>query len=273
MLVRREFWEHRGLWIAPAAVAGLLIVVALIGTGQFRVGRDVIEIQEALLSLGSGFYANTARAVGFVLLIVSGSTVASYLMDCLYSERKDRSILFWKSMPVSDRDAVLAKFATAMLVVPVYVYALTVLTHLLCSAIVLARATATFGPPSWGWGSFLQVIALVDGQILVRLTAQLLWYAPLAAWMLLASAVARRSPYLYAVLPPVLLVIAERLVLGTNHVLGFIGERFAPGGRPSHGFDLGGVPLLGRTDLWLGLLAAAVMIAIAIRLRRYRDDT
>lgn len=271
MLVRREFWEHRGLWIAPAIIAIALIVPPLIGTGPVPAGGSRIAIQDALRSPDSGFYMTLALSIGFGVLVVSGSMVAGYLLDCLYAERKDRSILFWKSLPVSDRDTVLAKFATAMLIVPSYGYLLTVVTHLVCVTILL-------GPPFGYWSELLPTVLETDAKILARLPALVLWYAPLASWMLLASAMARRSPYLYALLPPVSLVVLERLAFGSNHLLSFIGERFAPGGFPgvSQGgpnFDLSSLPELERIDLWLGLVAAAAMIAIAIRLRRYRDDT
>src|SRR5688500_3753928 len=41
-----------------------------------------------------------------------------YGLDALHGERRDRSILFWKSLPVSDRTPVLSKVLVMMAVLP-----------------------------------------------------------------------------------------------------------------------------------------------------------
>src|SRR5206468_10746510 len=52
-----------------------------------------------------------------------------YCLDALYGERRDRSILFWKSLPVSDVMAVLSKLAIPIVILPLLSFAVTVATQ------------------------------------------------------------------------------------------------------------------------------------------------
>ncbi|HTW75390.1 MAG TPA: hypothetical protein VMD56_10780 [Steroidobacteraceae bacterium] len=292
MQMRRELWEHRSLWIAPLLVALLLLGgVATLGRIQFYEGpaRPAVAnspFQLMLLGWGVPFY------------LAAGVVVVVYLLDCLYGERRDRSILFWRSMPVSDTETVLAKLLVGLVVVPYATFALAALTSAIASAILALRHHVLVNgqiAPLWDTLTWLRM----QGVMLYGLTVLLLWYAPYAAYLMLASAWARRSPYAWAFVPPVLLAMCENMVFGTNY-LGRIVERGfnqvlrlafnlnqqlaysigdaiplprspAGGGtRPPAG---GGVTeLLLSPQLWLGLLAAALMLLLVIRLRRYRDD-
>jgi len=266
-LVRREFWEHRQLWIAPAASAAFLLLTAIAGV-LFAPGRVRFD--------GVSFDASpppvphfTERMMLFatlgmasVILIAASVTVSIYLLDCLYAERKDRSILFWKSLPVSDRDTVLVKFGVAMAVVPAGVFLLQIVTNLLLTGVT---AMAARQHPAWleAWtlSTWISAQAQFAGIILVTL----LWYAPVAAWCMLASVFARRAPLMFAVLPWAILTISERLVLGTANVWHFVGWRLSSTQAP--------LERLASPGLWIGLAVAAGMLYVVIRLRRYRDDT
>jgi ABC-2 type transport system permease protein len=292
MQIRREIWEHRSLWIAPLLVAILLLVgVATLGRIQFYEGpaRPVSAnspFQLMLLGWGIPFY------------LAAGIVVVVYLLDCLYGERRDRSILFWRSMPVSDTETVLAKLLVGLVVVPYATFLLAAVTSALASAILALRHHVLVNgqiAPLWDTLTWLRI----QVRMLYGLTVLLLWYAPYATYLMLASAWARRSPYAWAFVPPVLLAMCENMVFGTNY-LGRIVERgfnqvlrlafnlnqqFAfsvgdalplPGSaaqaaaRPARG---GATLLLASPQLWLGLLAAVLMVVITIRLRRYRDDS
>ncbi|MEY2853691.1 MAG: hypothetical protein RL030_823 [Pseudomonadota bacterium] len=260
ILTRRELWEHRSLWLAPLIAAGVLVVLSVVGaTGlstHIQVGDAAFEsmqvpkVQKALLALTTQIF------------VVATIAMIAYLLDCLYAERKDRSILFWKSLPVSDARTVLVKYGLAMLVMPLGVYLLAAVTFVVIHGIF--RLVAPAFAIEIGGGSFVMTLQAL-GSLFANLMVTLLWYAPLAAWLMLASVLARRSPWLIVALVPVGLFIAEGALFQTRHVLGFLGDRLRPAIEP--------MVTLQRPALWLGLVATAGMLYIVIRLRRYRDDT
>jgi ABC-2 type transport system permease protein len=203
--------------------------------------------------------------------IVGCITILTYLSDCLFSERKDRSILFWKSLPVSDAKTVLSKLAVAMLVLPLGLILLSVLTHFAVSGIMLLRfqdMQGLTGVGYWsGWASAL-------GRIAVCCLFAVLWYLPVAAYQMLASVLAKRAPLMYVVLPPVLLILGERLLLETGHIATFVIGRLVPRNAESLLRPNGALWMpFQDVNLWMGLAVAAGMLYIVIRLRRYRDDT
>ncbi|MGH8141493.1 MAG: hypothetical protein ACREU2_03090 [Steroidobacteraceae bacterium] len=292
MQIRREFWEHRSLWVAPLLVGILLLAgVATFSRVQFFLGvvrpGTVPPLVLMLFGWGIPFY------------LAAGIVVVVYLLDCLYGERRDRSILFWRSMPVSDTQTVLAKLVVGLVIVPLATYLFAALTSLLASGILALRHHVQVNggtPPPWNTLVWLRTQMF----LLYGLIALLLWYAPYAAYLMLASAWAKRSPYAWAFVPPVLLAIFEYMLFGTNY-LGRIVERgfyqlvrlaFSLNLQLAFSFgDVTAPPLDGRgpvravqapvgpsgllesPQLWLGLAAAALMVALAIRLRRYRDDS
>ncbi len=111
-LIRREFWEHRALWMAPLSVAALLLIGAIIGKVSFDSSLAALPEQRRALF---GVFMAYAAIPQFITL---GIITWMYAGDCLYTERKDRSILFWKSMPVSDTLTVLSKLLVVMVIVP-----------------------------------------------------------------------------------------------------------------------------------------------------------
>lgn len=268
VLVKREFWEHKALWIAPAAAAGFLLLSALAGAlfapGRVRFDRMQMDggAERDLSFIADRVMLMSTIGIASVIVITTCVTVGIYLLECLYAERKDRSILFWKSLPVSDRETVLVKFGVAMLVVPVGVFLLQMVTNLLLTGIATsASRTASIWLSHWTFAEWITAQAQFAGFVVLAL----LWYAPVAAWLMLASVATSRAPLMFAVLPWVILTISERLVMGSSHVARFLVYRLAPSR------DL--VERLASPDLWLGLAVAAGMLYIVVRLRRYRDDT
>lgn len=268
ILAKREFWEHRSLWIAPAAASAFLLLTALIGIliapGHVRFDRMQMDggAQRALDVGSDRLMMMTTIGIASVMIIAACVTVAIYLLDCLYAERKDRSILFWKSLPVSDRDTVLVKFGVAMLIVPAGVFVLQLCTNLLLTG--LAAMASRANPPwlaMWTLSGWLAAQAQFAGYIVVSL----LWYAPVAAWFMLASVATTRAPMMFATLPWVILSVSERIVLGSGNVGRFVAWRLAP--------SQATLERLASPGLWIGLAAAAGMLYMVIRLRRYRDDT
>ncbi len=256
-LIRREMWENRSLWIAPVVAAALIICGAVFSLGSMNFNEIPIRMTGRMTR---GMLPGTVFAIAGMIMLVGAIAIVSYLLDCLYAERKDRSILFWKSLPVSDANTVLAKFALAMVLAPLGIYLLSFFTHLLCSAMLLLRQGGyEYLGRSWGNGAWFGI----QGELLGRVFVSLVWYAPLAAYLMLASILSRRAPMLTAVLPPVALALAERLVLDTSYIGTFLLHRVGPAG----------VSDLAEPQLWLSVPAAAALLYLVVRLRRYRDDT
>jgi ABC-2 type transport system permease protein len=283
-LVRREFWEHRYLWLAPVLVAALLALSPLLGHAELDLPPFASADNRVALS------TLVQWGLGVPLCVVMSFCLAYYLLECLYGERKDRSILFWKSLPVSDALTVWSKVLVAVAIVPLGVLVLALLTHLLFCAILDLRYTLgngpllAFNPLEW----FRTELTLLLGLVL-----SVLWYAPWGAYLLAISAWAKRSPFLWATLPLVLAPILERMVFGTRYLWHFISYRnfgiwaklgIGHGGghiiahnrvRP-FGVLLDDLDFRGAftdVDLWLGVAAAVALVYLAIRIRAMRDDT
>ena len=285
-LVRREFWEHRSLWIAPALVAALIVIAALIASVRYRAPTGDLHFSDDAPP-GMTMFAVMQSGVSSPLAVVALIVVVFYLLDCLYAERKDRSILFWKSLPVSDGMTVLSKLLVAVLIVPLGVFALGLVVSLACTGIWQVNAALGRLPEIPGWDMLGWLKA--ELALLMCLLAGALWYAPWAAYLLMLSAWARRAPFVWLLLPPVAGEILEHIAFHTHYLASFIayrlfgiwpklfshmhighGRAFALGSGLDQ-LDLGAV--LGDIDLWLGLVAAAGLTYAAVRIRRYRDDT
>jgi ABC-2 type transport system permease protein len=265
-LVRREFWENRGLWIAPLVAASLMILgcivlaLRLAGAGGGGIEIEVGGSMRNFADAARGFQISAAVASALVLG-VGGIAALMYAFDALYAERKDRSILFWKSLPVSDRDTVLSKLAVAVLVMPVGLYLLAVVTHLL-GGVILSLNPPGGVPLQQMWQP--QVIFGTYGQIGGRVFTNILWFLPVFSYALLASVVATKSPLLTGVLPFLIGAAVERVVFGSSEITRFVRDRLSI----VHDGDV-----YARPGLWAGLAVAAGILYIVIRLRRYRDDS
>jgi ABC-2 type transport system permease protein len=295
---------------------GILVVMFTWGTFQLERDNDFGEFASAasveeLRNLSDEKREEISRAMSydndrkqtvyaFSYLMIGGLisgfmciVVFFYLIDCLFTERRDRSILFWKSMPVSDAQVVLSKFLTAMVVVPVGVILLSSITQLVLLGIWNMRfANSLVGmmTPDWDIGSWFRSLAIQSGVML----GGVMWYAPIAAYFLVLSVWVKRMVFLWAVLPLVAAPLLEFLFLRTSHLSEFIGDRFGGYVRElnldttafeghHHGMHLPRVQdiydaldlsgLLLSAEAWLGMAAAAALLFVTIRIRRYRDDS
>lgn len=284
-LVRRELWEHRALWIAPLVVAALMVCGVIVASVKYHLTHADMSRDDG--PGGMAMFAVVQGAISTPLSLVMLIVVAFYLLDCLYAERKDRSILFWKSLPVSDAETVLSKVLVALLVVPLGVFALGLLLSLVFTGIWQVNAAFGRVPPIPGWDMLGWLKAEIA--LLVCLAVAVLWYAPFAAYLLLVSAWARRTPFLWAVLPPVVAQLVEHFTFDTHYVRDLLiyrihgiwptlfGHMHVGRGRAfalSSALDqLNLKAALSDIDLWLGLAVAAALVFSAARIRRYRDDT
>jgi ABC-2 type transport system permease protein len=281
--VRRELWENRSIYLAPLAVAAVVLLgsaISLIG-----VPRSVREVAALDPAMQSAMLAHPYAHIA-MLLVATGILVGIfYCLDALHGERRDRSILFWKSLPVSDLTTVLSKAIIPLVILPVIVFVTTVVLQfillLMSSAVLLASGVGV--TTLWTRLPLFQMQLV----LLYSLIVLALWHAPIYAWLLLVSGWARRATFLWAVLPLVAIVVFERIAFHTSYlgslmhyrVGGFVARAFAfhlPGNAP---VDPHFIPLslltpgkfLSTPGLWLGLVVAAIFLAAAVRLRRYRE--
>jgi ABC-2 type transport system permease protein len=224
-----------------------------------------------------------AQPYGIAAALIMGTAIIVgifYSLDALYGERRDRGILFWKSLPVSDLTTVLSKISIPLFILPLLSFAIAVVTQwimLLLSTIILLGSGLSV-TTLWTQSSFFHVSWILFYHIL---TVHGLWYAPIYAWLLLISGWARRAPFLWAFLPPFVICGVEKIAFNTSHVAAILLYRVTgpgadramtmPGGGamdpmatfiPHHFFITPG--------LWTGMALAAAFLAAAVRLRRYR---
>jgi len=273
--VRRELWEHRAVYIGPLAAAGVFLFGFLISLFHLpNRMREALVDPSKMKSLGTS-YEFAAAAIMMVAAIVQ----IFYCLDALQGERKDRSILFWKSLPVSDLTTVLSKASIPFVILPALAYGAVVVTAfvmLVLSSVVLGLSGLS-AAPLWTQLSLLQGAVLL---LYHMITVHILWYAPIICWLLLISAWARRAALLWAVLPPFCVGILEKLVFNTSHFAMWIQYRFSggmeaetvPGTMPMNPMTrLTPGHFLLTPGLWLGWVVAAICLALAVRIRRNRE--
>lgn len=318
-LLRREYWENRGgFWLAPLITSGImfgLIVLSLITLEVFKSGvsanisigggsvTGLIEAlqqenPEALPAVLNGFLAGFSQLLQIVLFFV----LFFYLLGALYDERKDRSILFWKSLPISDTSTVMSKVASALLVAPVLVFVITILSHVAFLA-MLSLYAMVYGvsPLAYIWGPASPLALWLDQ--LITIPVQMLWALPAVGWLLLCSCWARSKPFLWAVLIPVALgtfnaffslwgmvhvpigwywsQIAGRALLSLSPLSWLsqmnIAERLQQLEGQANITTFADITdhaqILGSLDTWIGAAVGCVLIGGAIYLRRWRDES
>jgi ABC-2 type transport system permease protein len=271
--IRRELWENRSIYVAPLAVAAVALSAFSLSS--------IAGIWEKALRLNPA-QPQSPYDMAAGLMMLTGIVVSVfYCLDALHSERRDRSILFWKSLPVSDVTTVLAKACIPIVILPLLTVAITVamqcLMLLLSSAVLLVSGLSVAA--LWTNLSFLRMSWLLLYHVL---TAHALWPAPAYCWLLLVSGWPRRAVFLWAVLPLVAIAGVEQIAFHTWRFAAIVGYRL-----------LGAAPTVASTSpemfptdpmthiapahflfspgLWIGLALAAVFLAAAVRLRRYRE--
>lgn len=311
-LVKREFWEHRGgfLW-TPVIVGGVFLLLNLMGI----VGGEVIGAQHGfrfmfdnnrLLNhpLSADEMANAGMmmdmvmySTSFIISIVLGFVVFFYCLGALYDDRRDRSLLFWKSLPLSDTATVLAKVVAGTLLAPFIAMICGVLTGI-AMLLLFTIALCFHGLSAWHLLTYahpFRVIANLIGTI----PLYALWALPTTGWLLLCSAWARSKPFLWAAVLPV----AVGMMLGWFNLLGtrlvgngwywkdvvgrillgvFPGSWLGAGNYRNvssgadHALDrlnLGyAYSVMATPSFWIGAVAGLALLAAAIWLRRWRDD-
>lgn len=278
--VRRELWENRSLYMAPLIVAGVQLFGFVLFVGQLpQKRRNALLLDPALQRAAIEQPYDMAAIMMIPTMFIVG---LFYCLDALYGERRDRSVMFWKSLPVSDRTAVLAKTFVPLVVLPIIAFVVTVCVQLVMLAISTVVLLANGLPPA----TYAQLPLPFSWVVLLYgLVALSLWHAPIYAWALLVSSFVRRAPFLWAVMPWFAIGVFERITFGTAYLSAFLNyrlfnfasEAFAFGHYGQHNTptiesfaQLTPGRFLTSAGLWLGLVFAVACLFAAIRLRRYR---
>lgn len=278
--VRRELWENRSIYLAPLIAGGVVLLgfgITALELPRRRVNALALEStrQRAAIELP---YDAAAMMIMFTAFIVG----VFYCLDALHGERRDRSVLFWKSLPVSDSTTVLSKFFVPMAILPAVTFAVVIVTQF----VMLLISTAVLAPSGLA-GTTWQLLPWAQMSVILLwgLVTTTVWYAPLFAWLLLVSSWARRATFLWAFLPWLAICGIEKIAFNTSYFAQVLRAR---GSSFEHAFVVvkypknSHVPLVDRLiqldpvkfltspGLWIGLAIAAAFLVVAIRLRRDR---
>jgi len=278
--LKRELWENRSIYLAPMIAAGVVLFgfgITALGLPRLRANALLLEParQGAAIELP---YDVAALMIMFTAFIVG----VFYCLDALHGERRDRSILFWKSLPVSDHTTVLSKAIVPFAILPLLTFAIIIATQF----IMLLISTAVLLPSglagtTWRLLPWFHLSVI----LLYGLVTTALWQAPVFGWLLLVSGYARRATFLWAVLPWLAVAAIEKVAFNTTYFAQMLGDRMAS---YEHAFVVvkypkgAHVPIVDRLTqldplkfltspgLWIGLVIAAGFLIATIRLRRYR---
>jgi len=264
--VKREVWENRSVLVVPGCAALLFLVAFALNL------RNMSEID----------LVRPYRQVCFLLSLASLLTGLFYSLDALHGERRDKSILFWKSLPVSDRTAVLSKAFVPLILLPAVTLAACLVTQILM-LLLSAGALLVQGEPL----ATLRGLPLFSlwGEAAAGMVVLAVWQAPMQGWLLLVSGWARRGVLLWAVLLPFAACMFERFAFGSDYLSSQLLYRLTAGVLGDgllHGHWSGLSPmerlialtpwhLAADPNLWLGLIPTALLLAGAIASRRYRQ--
>jgi ABC-2 type transport system permease protein len=290
--IRREIWENHSIYVAPLAIAAVYLLSFAISVIWLPNNmREVwmphtmremaaLKVTDSLIGLAMP-YSHAAMLIGLIAFLVG----IFYSLEALHGERRDRSILFWKSLPVSDLTTVLSKAAIPLVVLPLIVFAVTIVLQQIMRLLSIAVLVMNGGGAATLWNrlplSEMELVTLYGTAVIV------LWHAPIYCWFLLVSGWARRAVFLWAVVPWLAIAAMENIAFHTSflgsmlygRLSGFTEAAFDLTDKNGVAIDPHFIPLeqlapgrfLSSPSLWVGLIFAGVCFAAAVRLRRYRE--
>ncbi|MDH4053852.1 MAG: ABC-2 transporter permease [Gammaproteobacteria bacterium] len=298
-LVKREIWEHRSIYMTPAVIASIVtlgVLAMLAFASGFAAELDVAIFGAQNLAgeperkaVLTGFFLGTSWVFLVALMILT----VFYSLDSLYAERKDKSILFWRSLPITDAETVISKLLTAIFVLPIATVAGIIVTHLI-NLIVLSVWVSMKGGDGGMlvWGS----VALLDNWLaaFIIVVASGIWMSPFIGWFLLVSAYTKRSPLLMAFMPLIVIGLLEGIVLRSHvfaeNVLGrgdgiplfrkanieqfFEDEQWRIGENATSLLThIDVVQFVTTPATWAGIVVCGLLCTGAIYVRRFRDES
>lgn len=261
--VRRELWENRSIYVAPLAGAAVYLFA-------FAISLMMRKTHPVLMPY------DVAAGLMMVIALVVG---VFYSLEALHGERRDRSILFWKSLPVSDVTTVLSKASIPLLILPLLTVGITVAMQL----IILLLSSAVLAGRGMGVSAYWAQVSLLQmslGLFYHLFTVHVLLHAPFYCWFLLVSAWARRAAFLWAFLPPLAIGVVEKIAFNTSYFANMLLSQLSGGSEampmagqmpidPGMQFTPGHFLL--SPGLWIGLAIGAAFLAGAVWLRHRRE--
>jgi ABC-2 type transport system permease protein len=297
-LIRREILEHKAIWVTPAVIAVIVLFSFLTGQMTISAYGGGVDLAIAGASNADPMHRRVAMmaALGAITSLFAagaGIVMIFYSLDALYAERKDKSILFWRSLPITDAETVISKVLTALLVIPLAAVLMAFATHimfLVMSSIWLMAKGGDAGHLIWSSAPVFDVFA----SSLITAIATSIWMSPFIGWFFFVSAYTRRMPLLMAGLPLIILPLLEIMILPTELLAKAIGNRFIS--MPLTDIDFkdlfdedivtrmgeDNISMIAALDVgrfisspavWAGLVVCGLFVTAAIYVRRYRDDS
>ena len=294
-LVRRELWENRGNFYIMIGILFGIIVLASAVLG-IAVGGSFSNLYPTGRAHAVGV-AIAGLGIGSFIYLFYSLSMLGYLSGALYDDRKDGSVLFWRSLPVSDTATVISKAAMAMFVGSLFVWVAMIVGHLI---FLFALATAASARGAAGFTVFASPGALFGTWVFFAyaMLVQALWWLPYYGWILFVSAVTPRGrPLIWAIAIPAVAGVVELILAQTSHVFSFLGSHLAQSpifnGWPSFSINTDlGQPITGLAQstvsanplytgagriseflaapsMWIGVAIGLCLIALAIVARRY----
>lgn len=289
-LMLREYWENRrAIFTTPLVITALSIVIIIISMGimgrSIHINGEAFTLQEVIANMSNKDAQGLKENIDHLLLASSAPIMIGVwfcmvftALGSLYDERKDNSILFWKSMPVSDLQTVLSKLLTVTLVIPFVAVGFAFIFQIF---LLIVGSLSTIGTDYSAWDmlwSATNLPAMVLNEV-IYIIIYSLWALPVFAWFMFASVVAKRSPLLVASIPVALFALFEGLFFHTRYLLGFISNHLSGGHILGATFDddfnhfdprssLEILASAGQPAFWVGLGVAAVLLYITVQLRK-----
>ena len=293
-LIRRELQEHKwGFVYLPwiiAAFMSLVVVLVYLGltevtTEDFNFSTEIYSNPDVIKAMQESTVDQRREAIrasllvlGSPLVIALGFALLAFSLSTFFDERKDKSIIFWRSLPVSDSYTVFSKLLVATVVAPLLIIPALMLLHLVSVTAGSAfLAASDLFPFTWAWKAYPWFDWI---RVIFSLWVQTLWSLPILTWIMLAGAYSRK-PVVAAILPPVVIVLVEGVALSSNLFFNSLLERLQPWSRASSFpkeyenlavSEMSDIPLLFvMSEFWIGILISAIFIYLTIYFRSKSD--
>ena len=245
-LLKREILEHKSIWRVPACLLGLSILVKFsLAFGNLSVNIDIPEqlnLEPAINSVLDAVVVRTLNMMNYIIVVVMYLVSIFYALSCLFNERQDQSVLFWRSLPITDQMTIAAKLLVAVVVIPMII---------VLSQAVMAVIFFDLDAPRY--------LSSYYANSLIGLVKMLLWsLLPVVAWCVFCSQVANKNPFLLAVIAPISLILIDKLFFN-----GVVSQVFVIN-------RLTGVSDYNTTTLMTGIVFSVLCIGLAIMRRSQR---
>lgn len=213
-LLKREILEHKNIWRVPLILLGIAVLVKLsLSIGNLSIDiniPDQLQLDDDIDSALNVVVAKALNSMNYIVMLVMFVVAIFYALSCLFNERQDESVLFWRSLPISDSLTVASKLVIALVVVPLVI--------IVCQALVAVVFFGTDAP---------SYLSSYYPESLTLLGKMLLWsMLPIIAWCVFCSEVATKNPFLLAFIAPIILILVDKLFLDGVVSQTFVINRF-----------------------------------------------